>query len=91
MQRYVGTQGFGIITKGLTEYEVKEKSLSVTLLRSVGIISNPENPSRSTPAGPPIAVNDAQMLGENIAEFSVGFFEAKDYEKYINIVFPPIC
>lgn len=91
MQRYVGTQSFGVITKGLTEYEVKGKSLLVTLLRSVGIISNPENPSRSTPAGPPIYVPDAQQLGENCVEFSVGFFEPEDYKKYIDIVFPPYC
>ena len=90
MQRYVGAQGFGVITKGLTEYEVKEKSLLITLLRSTGIISNPKNPSRSTPAGPPIEVPEAQQLGCNCAEFSVGFFEPENYQKYINMVFPPI-
>ena len=91
MQRYVGTQGFGIITQGLTEYEVKEKSLLVTLLRSVGVISNPQNPSRSTPAGPPIEVPEAQQLGYNHAEFSVGFFEPENYQEYIDYVFPPYC
>ena len=90
MQRYVGTQGFGVITKGLTEYEVKEKSLLITLLRSTGIISNPKNPSRSTPAGPPIEVPDAQQLGCNCAEFSVGFFAPEDYQKYIDMIYPPI-
>ena len=90
MQRYVGAQGFGVITKGLTEYEVKEKSLLITLLRSIGVISNPKNPSRSTPAGPPIEVPDAQQLGYNCAEFSVGFFEQEDYQKYIDMVYPPI-
>lgn len=90
MQRYVGTQGFGVITKGLTEYEVKGKSLLVTLLRSTGVISNPKNPSRSTPAGPPIEVPEAQQLGANSAEFSVGFFEPENYQKYIDIVFPQI-
>lgn len=90
MQRYVGTQGFGIITKGLTEYEVKGNSLLITLLRSTGIISNPKNPSRSTPAGPPIEVPDAQQLGYNCAEFSVGFFEPDNYQKYIDIVYPAI-
>ena len=90
MQRYVGAQGFGVITKGLTEYEVKEKSLLITLLRSTGVISNPKNPSRSTPAGPPIEVPDAQQLGCNCAEFSVGFFAPEDYQKYIDMVFPPI-
>ena len=91
MQRYVGTQGFGIITQGLTEYEVKQKSLRVTLLRSVGIISNPHNPSRSTPAGPPIEVLEAQQLGHNCAEFSVAFFEPENYQEYIDYVFPPYC
>lgn len=90
MQRYVGAQGFGIITQGLTEYEVKEKSILITLLRSTGVISNPKNPSRSTPAGPPIEVLEAQQSGYNCAEFSAGFFEAKDYQKYIDIVYPPM-
>lgn len=91
MQRYVGTQGFGVITKGLTEYEVKGKSLLVTILRSTGVISNPKNSSRSTPAGPPIEVPEAQQLGTNSAEFSVGFFEPENYQKYIDIVFPQIA
>ncbi len=90
IQRYVGAQGFGVITKGLTEYEVKEKSLLITLLRSTGVISNPKNPSRSTPAGPPIEVPEAQQLGYNCVEFSVGFFEPDDYQKYIDMVYPPI-
>lgn len=88
MQRYVGAQGFGIITQGLTEYEVNNKSLLVTLLRSTGIISNPHNPSRSTPAGPPIEVAEAQQLGENTAEFSVGFFDAENYKEFIEDIFP---
>lgn len=88
MQRYVGTQGFGIITQGLTEYEVKEKSLLVTLLRSTGVISNPQNPSRSTPAGPPFEVSEAQQLGYNCAEFSVAFFEPENYQQYIKNIFP---
>lgn len=90
MQRYVGAQGVGIITKGLTEYEVRGKSILITLLRSVGVISNPHNPARSTPAGPPIEVPDAQQLGENTAEFSIGFFEAEDYQKYVDEVYPQI-
>ena len=83
IQRYAGTEDFGIITKGLTEYEVYKNSLSVTLLRSTGIISNPKNPSRSTPAGPPIEVNEAQQLGGNTAEFAIGFFNPKNYGNYV--------
>ena len=90
MQRYVGIENFGIIAKGLTEYEVKGNSILLTLLRSTGVISNPKNPARSTPAGPPLEVPGAQQLGYNYAEFSIGFFAPEDYKKYINIVYPQI-
>lgn len=88
MQRYVGTQGLGIISKGLNEYEVFENSLALTILRSTGIISNPKNPARSTPAGPPLAVEEAQQIGENTAEFSVGFFDPSYALHRIEEVFP---
>lgn len=88
MQRYVGTQNFGIITKGLTEYEVFQNTLAITLLRSTGIISNPKNPARSTPAGPPIPVPEAQQLGLNTAEFAIGFFDKNEAVARIEEVFP---
>ncbi len=88
MQRFVWANGFGVITKGLTEYEVYKNSLSLTLLRSIGIISNPHNPARTTPAGPPIEVNGAQQIGINTAEFAVGFFDKKNWEEYIEEIFP---
>lgn len=88
MQRYVGAQGFGVITKGLTEYELFQDTLSVTLLRSIGVISNPTNPARSTPAGPPLLTPEAQQLGFNKAEFSIGFFDSQSAPKIITEVFP---
>lgn len=88
MQRFVWANGCGIITHGLCEYEVYKNSLSVTLLRSTGIISNPKNPARTTPAGPPIDVSQAQQLGENSAEFSIGFFPSNDWANYIEEVYP---
>lgn len=90
MQRFVGTQGLGILTKGLTEYEVRGNSLKITVLRSTGIISNPENPSRTTPAGPPIEVIDAQQSGKNTVEFAIGFFDPQDYNQYADEIFPQI-
>lgn len=96
MQRYVSTQGFEVITKGLCEYEVKKNSLLITLLRSIGVISNPKNPARSTPAGPPIEVSDAQLLGQNSAEFSIGFADTAssaapaDWKKSVEEVYPYI-
>ena len=88
MQRYVGAHGFGIITKGLTEYEVFQNALAITILRSTGIISNPKNPARSTPAGPPLPVPEAQQIGQNTAEFSIGFFSPEEAETRILEVFP---
>lgn len=90
MDRYVQAQGVEFVTNGLSEYEVKGNSLLITLLRAIGIISNPKNPARSTPAGPPLEVNDAQQLGQNVVEFSVGFGGFEDKNKSIEEVFPYI-
>jgi len=90
MQRYVSAQGFEVITKGLCEYEVKKNSLLITLLRSIGIISNPKNPARTTPAGPPIEVLDAQQLGQNVAEFAIGFGDIADWQKTVLEIYPQI-
>ncbi len=90
MQRFVWAQGFGVITKGLTEYEVEENSLKITLLRSVGVISNPANPCRTTPAGPPLEVPAAQQIGLNTAEFSVGIFPLEDADSYIDEIYPQV-
>ena len=88
MQRFVWTDGFGVITKGLCEYEVFQNTLSVTLLRSIGIISSPQNPARTTPAGPPIPVCLAQQPGENSAEFAIGFFKIEDWTSCIEEIYP---
>lgn len=88
MQRFVWAQGFGVVTKGLTEYEVEGNSLKITILRSVGVISNPANPCRTTPAGPPIEVPGAQQLGKNTAEFSVGVFPFEKSQDVIDEVYP---
>lgn len=90
MQKFVWAQNLGVITKGLTEYEIYKKSISITILRSVGIISNPKNPARTTPAGPPIKIDDGQLLGKNIVEFSIGEFELKNADKSINEIYPTL-
>ena len=93
MQRAVGVKyddssAFWVITKGLTQYEIHQNSLLITLLRATGMISNPDNSSRSTPAGPPIPCNDLQMLGENSAEFYVYFGTRQD--KVLNKIYNKI-
>lgn len=88
MQRFVWANGFGVITKGLCEYEVYQNTLSITLLRSIGIISNPKNPARTTPAGPPIKVPGAQQTGENSAEFAIGFFDKDNWTFEVEEIYP---
>lgn len=87
-QRFAWTNGFGVITKGITEYEVCGNHFALTLLRSTGVISNPRNPARTTPAGPPIEVPGLQQLGENVAEFAVGFFPVNDWASYVEEIYP---
>mgnify|MGYP001809644976 CR=1 FL=1 len=90
MCRYVCVQKFEVVTKGLCEYEVKKNSLLITILRATGIISNPKNPARTTPAGPPIVVEDAQQLGKNLVEFSIGFGDEKNWQKSVEEIYPHI-
>lgn len=73
IQRFVFAQGVGLITKGLPEYEVFKNRLRLTLLRATGLISNPHNPTRGTPAGPPLPTPDLQQIGENTARFAISF------------------
>ena len=63
----------GVVTKGLTQYEVFKNKIYLPILRATGVISNPQNPGRTTPAGPPIEVNSLQQIGRNTAEFYVFF------------------
>ena len=77
----------GVVTKGLTQYEVFKNKLYIPILRATGIISNPQNPARTTPAGPPIETPALQMIGENRAEFYVFFGNQNTLEEVINKVY----
>ena len=77
----------GIVTKGLTQYEVFENNLYIPILRSTGMISNPNNPARTTPAGPPIETPDLQMLGHNRAEFYVFYGNETAFDEVISKVY----
>jgi alpha-mannosidase len=81
------SNNIGIITKGLTQYEIFENNLMIPILRSTGQISNPKNPARTTPAGPPIKVEDAQMIGDNIAEFNVFFGNENAFYEILNQIY----
>jgi hypothetical protein len=77
----------GIVTKGLTQYEIFKNSLYIPILRATGMISNPENKARTTPAGPPIRTPDLQMIKNNTAEFYVFFGNANAFYEVINRVY----
>ena len=74
----------GLVTKGLTQYEVYKNQLLIPILRSTGQISNPLNPARTTPAGPPIEVEGLQMIGRNRAEFCVFFGNHNAFDEVLN-------
>ena len=77
----------GIVTKGLTQYEVYKNNLFIPILRATGVISNPLNPARTTPAGPPLETLALQMLGSNKAEFYVFFGNQNGFEDVLNRVY----
>ncbi|MEM3586051.1 MAG: glycosyl hydrolase-related protein, partial [Candidatus Jordarchaeaceae archaeon] len=64
-----------IANKGLPEYEIygdREKTIAVTLVRSVGWLSrNTDNNNRRTFGGPTIPTPEAQCQGRIIAEYAV--------------------
>ena len=77
----------GVITKGLTQYEVYENNIMIPILRATGQISNPKNPARTTPAGPPLEVNDLQMIGHNQAEMYVFFGNENAFNETLGQVY----
>lgn len=55
-----------VLLKKLTEYEVVDNSLALTLVRSVGMMSVNVHPLRDEPAGSEIPVPGAQYLGQRV-------------------------
>ncbi|MBY0358964.1 MAG: hypothetical protein K2W82_13250 [Candidatus Obscuribacterales bacterium] len=64
-QRFVMANGQVFLNGGLPEYGVSEKSISMTVLRSVSILSRGRMRTRGGGAGPHLAVPEAASLGEN--------------------------
>jgi alpha-mannosidase len=62
---WVDAGGLAILLDHLSEYELTEggRELALTLLRSTGLISRNANPNRQDPAGPEMAIPNAQMRG----------------------------
>ena len=72
MHRWVSVDGgLTVFARGLSEYELTEDSIAVTLLRAVGDVSRGELAARPGHAGWPTATPEAQELGYFRAELAV--------------------
>ena len=60
---FVAAGGVVALLEHVTEYELLEDELALTVLRSTGLISRNENRYREDPAGPSLPIPDAQMHG----------------------------
>ena len=62
-----------LLTKGLPEYEARGTELCLTLVRSVGLISQPSNAIKTRPlgAGPQTPTPEGQCLGRHRLEYAL--------------------
>jgi hypothetical protein len=71
-QGWVSANGLTVLAPGLPEAEVTpEGCIAITVLRAVGWLSRYDLRSRPIPAGPPMEVRGAQMLGALEARLSL--------------------
>jgi alpha-mannosidase len=70
---WIDTGGLAILLEHLAEYELTDdgSSVALTLLRSTGLISRNEHRYRQDPAGPEMAIPDAQMHGRHRFVFAM--------------------
>jgi alpha-mannosidase len=62
-QGFVTAGGIALLLDHVTEYELLDGELAVTVLRSTGLISRADNPWREENAGPEVPIPAAQMRG----------------------------
>jgi hypothetical protein len=76
-RRFVSAGDLTVVHEGLLEYELidrhdgRAQTLALTLLRATGILSRPTTKYRRSPAGPPLPVEGAQMLGPVECRYAV--------------------
>ena len=69
---FVSAGGVALLLEHVSEYELLEgRELALTVLRSTGWISRNTNPYREEPAGPELAIPDAQMRGRHTFSFGL--------------------
>lgn len=89
--RFIYSSGIGVITEGLHSLSVEKDCLFIDILRSIGRISNPQNPCRGTSAGPPLKAYDSFMKDEIKAKIGLCFEDdVKEMYKYANDFTRPV-
>jgi mannosylglycerate hydrolase len=69
---FVSAGGVALLLEHVSEYELLDgRELALTILRSTGWISRNTNPYREEPAGPELAIPDAQMRGRHEFAFAL--------------------
>jgi alpha-mannosidase len=68
---FVAAGGVALLLDHVSEYEVLDGELALTVLRSTGLISRNTNPYREDPAGPETPIPDAQMRGRHAFSFAI--------------------
>jgi glycosyl hydrolase family 38/alpha mannosidase-like protein len=71
---FVAAGGIALLLDHVTEYELVEGELALTVLRSTGLISRADNPWREENAGPELPIPAAQMHGP--WRFSFAYYPA---------------
>ena len=81
-RRFVQAGGLTFLHEGLPEYEIVEDGteLAVTLLRSVGVLSQKAMPTRLLPAGPNLPLNGSQVQGTHTVHWALHLGNANPYE-----------
>ena len=84
-RRFVQAGGLTVVHEGLLEYELVDirrqgaQALALTLLRSTGMLSRVDMAYRPLPAGPPLPVEGAQLLGPVEARYALLVGDADPY------------
>ena len=73
---FVAAGGIVLLLEHVTEYELLDRELALTVLRSTGLISRNDNRYREDPAGPALPIPAAQLRGP--WSFSFAYLPSRD-------------
>lgn len=91
-RRFVQAGGLTVVHEGLLEYEVVDDgtALALTLLRSTGMLSQVDIPTRPLSAGPPIPLEGPKLLGPIDVRYGVCVGDDVDPYALVDDAFLPL-